>query len=249
MADGSSGESAPQGARDTIHFSGGHSMTPEVKQETLPAATVEAAAWRPDTRVAFRFFFSYFLLYLLPYPVAGVPATNWPANFYTDLWHRIVPWVAANLLHFQQPITIFTNKSGDTTYDYVAVTCLLVLAAIVTVIWSWLDRKRLDYSRLHSWLRLFLRFVLVTALIPYGANKLYTAQFPAPRLETLLETYGQASPMGLLWTSMGASRLFSLFGGIAEVIGGVLLIVPRFTLLGALISFAALTNVLVLNLG
>jgi hypothetical protein len=224
-------------------------MQPEMKQETEPVTTAENTVWRPSTRVIFRFVFSYFLLYFLPFPVAGVPANNWPANFYADLWHRIVPWVATHVLQFQQPITVFTNRSGDTTYDYVAVGCLLVLATLITIVWSWLDRGRLEYSRLHTWLRLFVRFILVTALLPYGANKLYPWQFPAPKLEKLLETFGQASPMGLLWTSMGASRLFSLFGGIAEFLGGGLLIFPRFTLLGAVISFAALTNVLMLNLG
>jgi len=207
------------------------------------------SSWQPATRIAFRFVFSYILLYFLPFPVAGVPSNNWPANIYADMWHRIVPWIAANVLRLKQPITIFTNASADTTYDYVAVGCLLVLAAISALAWSWLDRERLEYRHLLSWLRLFVRFILVVALIPYGANKLFPAQFPTPRLETLLETYGQSSPMGLLWTSMGASRLFSLFGGMAELLGGVLLIVPRFTLLGALISGAALTNVLMLNLG
>ncbi len=219
------------------------------KPELQPAAEPQVTVWHPATRVAFRFFFTYFVLYVLPYPVAGVPATNWPANFYTNFWHRLVPWVAANVFHFHTPITVFTNTSGDTTYDYAAVLCLLILSVIVTAIWSWLDRDRLEYRRLHAWLRLFLRFVVVTALVPYGANKIFQAQFPAPRLEKLMETYGQSSPMGLLWASMGASRLYSFFGGVAEVLGGVLLIVPRLTLLGALISFAALSNVLMLNLG
>jgi hypothetical protein len=56
------------------------------------------------------------------------------------------------------------------------------------------------------------------------------------------------SPMGLLWTFMGLSRLYSVFGGIGEVTGGALLFIPRFTSLGALISFAMTSNVLLLNL-
>ncbi len=54
--------------------------------------------------------------------------------------------------------------------------------------------------------------------------------------------------MGLLWVFMGMSRLYSFFGGIGEMVGGLLLVVPRFTTLGALISGAMMTNVLLLNL-
>jgi hypothetical protein len=53
--------------------------------------------------------------------------------------------------------------------------------------------------------------------------------------------------MGLLWTFMGMSRAYSLFAGIAEMAGGLLLIVPRFTTLGALVTFGVMSNVLMLN--
>src|SRR5271167_1627079 len=53
--------------------------------------------------------------------------------------------------------------------------------------------------------------------------------------------------MGLLWTFMGMSRAYSFFGGCSEMLGGLLLIVPRFTTLGALVTFAVMGNVLMLN--
>jgi hypothetical protein len=72
---------------------------------------------------------------------------------------------------------------------------------------------------------------------------------PEPNLSTLLEHAGDSSPMHMLWTFMGASPLYAFFAGAVEVLGGVLLVVPQFTLLGALITAAAMTNVLMLNLG
>ncbi len=53
--------------------------------------------------------------------------------------------------------------------------------------------------------------------------------------------------MGLLWTFMGMSRAYSTFAGIAEMAGGLLLIVPRFTTLGSLVTFGVMSNVLMLN--
>jgi hypothetical protein len=34
---------------------------------------------------------------------------------------------------------------------------LLTIAAVVTLFWSIFDRKRLEYRRLHAWLRLVVR--------------------------------------------------------------------------------------------
>ena len=100
------------------------------------------------------------------------------------------------------------------------------------LVWSVADRKRPNYERLYDWFRLYLRMVLAAIMIPYGAAKLFQAQFPAPSLSTLLEPYGDSSPMHLLWTFMGASPSYSFFAGAVEVLGGALLIVPRLTTLG-----------------
>lgn len=63
-----------------------------------------------------------------------------------------------------------------------------------------------------------------------------------------LETYGDSSPMGILWTFMSASRSYTIFAGAVEMLGGILLFVPRLATLGALISVGAMTNVFLLNM-
>lgn len=76
---------------------------------------------------------------------------------------------------------------------------------------------------------------------------MFPLQFQTPGLHTLSETYGEASPMGLLWTFMGASMAYTIFAGLAEVTGGLLLLFSRTTMLGALISAAVLLNIVMLN--
>ena len=66
---------------------------------------------------------------------------------------------------------------GDTTWNYVQVFCFAVLAAIVTVIWSVLDRRRPHYRRLHAWLRVAIRFALAMTMIIYGSVKVIKSQF------------------------------------------------------------------------
>lgn len=85
-------------------------------------------------------------------------------------------------------------------------------------------------------------------LIKYGAVKLIPVQFPPPDLHRLLEPFGDASPMGLLWTFMGASTAYNVFAGSVETIAGLLLFFPRTSLLGALVSMAAVCQICALNL-
>ena len=140
------------------------------------------------------------------------------------------------------------NGSGDELYDYVLILCIFVAALVVTGIWSWLDRKRKNYQQLYQWLRLFMRCLLGSAMMIYGASKLLPMQFADVGLARLLDPVGHLSPMSLLWTFMGYSRAYSFFGGVAEMLGGLLLAVPRFTTLGALVSVGVMSNVLMLNL-
>jgi hypothetical protein len=84
-------------------------------------------------------------------------------------------------------------------------------------------------------------------MFAYGTVKVIKAQFPDPGLDRLLEPFGQASPMGLLWTFMGASQPYNMFTGLGEIVGGLLLTTRRTTLLGAIVSAGVLAHVVVLN--
>jgi hypothetical protein len=85
-------------------------------------------------------------------------------------------------------------------------------------------------------------------MIIYGLTKICPVQMPYPSLTRLLQPFGTLSPMGVLWGSMGAAPAYEIFAGCAEVAGGLLLIVPRTTILGALISLAAMIQVDTLNM-
>ncbi|MFY9708641.1 MAG: hypothetical protein WAK88_00555 [Candidatus Cybelea sp.] len=213
--------------------------------------TVNAAPalrWSLSLRIAFRFAFSYFLLYCAPFPLTWIPYLNQAEEWVSGFWHAIVPWVAAHVLHLPRPITIFENGSGDTTYNWIQVGCFLVTAIIATVLWSVLDRKRPSYDRLYRWSRLYLRLWLASILCSYGASKVIQLQFSPPLLSALIVPYAQHSPMGLLWTFMGMSRAYNFFAGSAEMLAGILLVIPRFTTLGALLCVAVMSNVFMLNM-
>jgi hypothetical protein len=82
----------------------------------------------------------------------------------------------------------------------------------------------------------------------YGMAKIIPTQFPPPSLVTLVEAVGNLSLSDLLWTWVGASTPYQMFTGGAEMAAGVLLLFPRTTTLGALIGFADMLQVFVLNM-
>lgn len=226
--------------------------TPAPQPEEHPRSDPERGntevVWKPATRIAFRFAFAYFAMYAFPLALGWIPILGYLAQWWEQMWRKIVSWIAAHLLHLANPITFFPTGSGDTTYNYVQVLCLLVMAVTVTIVWSVLDRKRWSYVKLNQWLRLGVRLALGTMLISYGLEKVVPVQFIPPDYFRLLERYGDSSPMGLLWTFIGASPAYTIFTGCVELTGGVLVILPGLTTLGALLGLAAMTNVFLLNM-
>jgi hypothetical protein len=208
-----------------------------------------APRWGLTKRILFRFAFAYLALYLLPI-LLSLPLLFYPRGAsivqpYADLWDTVVPWVGQQVFHTE--ITTRPTGSGDKAYNYVELFCHLVLAAAATVVWTLLDRKRADYRRLNDWLRVGVRFALAGMMISYGAAKVIKTQFPDPPLHRLMQPLGASSPMGLLWMFMGASTSYTVFTGLAEMLGGVLLTARRTTLLGALACAGVMVNVVMLN--
>ena len=138
-------------------------------------------AWSPFSRIIFRLTFSYFVLYNLPFPLNLLP--NGFVG-YDNLWNAVTPKVGRWLLH--RTIDTAPNGSGDTTALWVQAFCFLVLALLSTITWTLLDRRATNYVRLCDWLTVYVRFALATAMISYGAAKVFPTQFPLPSLHRLM---------------------------------------------------------------
>ena len=206
----------------------------------------DTPAWGPAKRFFFRFAFAYFMLFIFPFPLNLIPGVQVLMQPYQEFWDSMVPSIGARVFDVQ--ITDFApNGSGDRTYDYVQVFCFAVLALIAAVCWTILDRKRRNYARLYEWLRVYVCFYLAVTMLSYGGYKTIKSQFSNPSLHRLVQPVGEMSPMGLLWTFMGASDAYTIFTGLGETLGGLLLASRRTRLLGALVCIAVLVNVAMLN--
>jgi hypothetical protein len=210
-----------------------------------------AMRWSPATRVAFRFFFSYFFLtFILAWAISFVPFRGYLLVKYAELWYAIVVWLERHLLHTGYEVYQLDGSAGisNTFYGTVVCCCCLAIAAVATAVWSALDRRRLQYARLHQIFRYLLRFVLATIMIHYGVLKIIPVQMTSPPpFGALTQPLGDLTRMRLLWLFTGASPAYETLVGCAELLGAVLLLLPRTTLLGGVICAGNLSMVVVLN--
>lgn len=212
-------------------------------ETTLPSP----ADWNLWKKLIFRFFFIYFLLYIFFNPNGVLPYIDDVYNFYITPFHSVAVWIAKHILHLSQPLTAFTNGSGDTTYDNIIILLMAFLALISTIIWSALDKGTRNYNKLLYWLMVVLRYYVAITMLSYGFFKVIKLQFPFPSFGRLMEPYGNSSPMGLAWTFMGYSTGYNYFTGIAELSCGFLLLFRKTTALGAVMTLIVAGNIMAIN--
>ena len=214
--------------------------------------SVAVPQWGLVTRIAFRLCFVYFGLYcLLTQILSGlIQIPNWdmPDPGTVGPMPAMISWAASHVFRAKLPLVFTGSGSGDKTYDFVLAFCLLVLAVVTTAVWTVLDRNRGNYVALNKWFRLFLRFAFAGQMLAYGMVKAVPLQMPFPYLMRLLEPFGNFSPMGVLWAAVGASPAYERFTGCAEILGGLLLMVPATAVLGALLCLVDVTFIFVLNM-
>ena len=218
------------------------------------AAASPSRPWNTATRVAFRFTFCY----VAQYALGCGNATAWRALPWVGT-HVFEPlcatpyllaaqWFAQHLLHLHGPAAhLHSTGYGDRALDWIAAGLMLVLAAIATIIWSALDRRRTDYNTLLAWFRFGVRLTLAVAMLNYGSWKIFPIQMPPPSLAVLNEPLGSTSPLTLLWTLLGLNPLYENICGGIEFLGALLLLSRRTALMGALLAAFVMTNVVLFN--
>jgi hypothetical protein len=160
----------------------------------------------------------------------------------------LIPWIGKNVLQLENDITQFSGGSGDTTYDYVLLLFFIFCSLLGSILWTFIEKKEKNYEKLNYIFTVIIAYYLGAMMLSYGLGKVIPPrQFSELNFYRLLQPYGDSSPMGLLWTFMGASQGYTIFSGLAETIGGLLLFHRRTRLLGSLILIPVLVNVVALN--
>lgn len=190
--------------------------------------------WSTLSKIVFRFTFSYVILFIL-------------LLFLALFLETPLYWFADTILNWGTNFRIESTGSGDRTFDYVRFAFTIFLTFFVSIIWSFLDKKRASYNTLQYWFQVVLRIFLCFAMILYGFAKIFKGQFADPNLELLIQNVGEMSPMGLAWTFMGHSMFYNIFTGSLEIIGGLLLLNRKTVSLGSLVILGVMINVVFMN--
>lgn len=210
-------------------------------------------SWATATLIAFRFGTCYFgtfslavLVGLIPVILKGVGIDGlW--SVVRGLFHALrspIAWIGEHLLGLRVEST---QVGSDSAFQWTALFCIAVLAAVATTVWTVLDRDRRRYDRLQPWVWTILRLALATAMFYFGMAKVIPTQMPFV-LNRLVEPYGNFSPAGVLWAQVGVSPPYQIVLGLAEVLGGLLLLLPRTAAAGLVVCAVDLTQVFLLNM-
>ncbi|HEX4007448.1 MAG TPA: hypothetical protein VHX60_14830 [Acidobacteriaceae bacterium] len=222
------------------------------------APALQHSAWTPLTRVAFRIAFLYFAFFVFIsrngnlfdlFPVVGGWINNalqWPPD-HASLWIGRHVFHLTGLAAAWQP-----TGSGDSALNWIEAGLYVAVALAGGLLWSLVaalrGNRRTEYATLNAWLRFLVRLTCGGFMLIYGFSKVFPMQMAPISIGILNEPVGNMSPMTMLWALIGLHPAYEIVCGLAEVIGGVLLLFRRTALLGALISAFVITNVLLYNL-
>jgi uncharacterized membrane protein YphA (DoxX/SURF4 family) len=183
---------------------------------------------------------------MFPRPFSEIPGVATVFWVFTKPVEIATIWFGKTVLGLTILEKIAVTGSGDTTFDYVNLLFTFSLSIVLTIVILLVSKKKNFQSWFHvTWI--YARYYVGLFLILYGVMKFFNGQFQPTRVERLEGTYGDSSPMGLLWTFMGHSSAYTFFGGFIEFVAGVLLLFRRTTIAGALMGFGVMLNVAAMN--
>jgi hypothetical protein len=216
-------------------------LEPELRGRAAPAG------WSLAGRVLFRFLFCYYILYAAPALRRLIPDGGLTFRIYLKALNAFAIWAAVHVFHITGTDLFKPDYGdGDTQLKYLLLFCSVSICAVACAIWSIVDRRRLAYTQLSAVLTLLVRYLLATTILTYGFLKVIpTLAVPNARL---IEPLGDFSLMDIFWTSIGSSPGYEIFTGCVECLGGALLLFRRTAVPGAMVTLAAMVNVVLLNM-
>ena len=102
-------------------------------------------------------------------------------------------------------------------------------------------------SKGYRWFILSIRVLLAVVFVLYGVLKLLGLQLATGDLSDV--RFGQASPMIVTWHFFSLSPLYHHSIAIAQIVTGILLLLPRTAPVGALCFLVIILNIVLINFG
>lgn len=211
--------------------------------------STESSQWLFVQKLAFRFFFIYFILQVQSWSwfFSWIPGVEFLLGYVNQGMDWFVETANKHIFHVRE-VLVPMGGSGDTSYGWAQLWLFLSLATIGSIIWTNLDLKRKNYVVLDFWLRTVVRYYIILVLLTYGISKVFMQQMGFPLISQLATPLGDLLPMRFSWLFIGYSEPYQIFSGVMEVLPALLMLYRRTLNLGIFIAFAVFLNVMMLNL-
>jgi len=162
------------------------------------------------------------------------------------IFGRLIGAVAKNI--FSKSLSN-THVYSDSISMYILLLLFLILSIIITVVLLQVKKGSQYKERIFAFIYQLALYYLVLQLLKYGADKIFKNQFYTPEPNTLFTPLGKIDKDLLYWSSMGSSYGYNVFLGMLEALAAVFILIKRTRLLGLLLSFGILLNVIAVNFG
>jgi hypothetical protein len=209
--------------------------------------TAVANKWTLTEKMLFRFFFVYFVLYCFPFPVITFQFTQPLTYPFMGFMEWLVPKVGILFFNWEIENSRFAFRLADSGFGIIYLFINLVLALLITLLWSIADRRRINYERLNEWFLLYIRYYLAFTILEYGINKVIPVQGGFITASVLEKPLGMMNAAMLQWKFLAYSNSYKIFTGLGEVVGALLILWRRTATLGAMLLVAVLSVVVMLN--
>ena len=224
-----------------------HGQQPATRSQRTAASTVTGDhPWTGAEKIAFRIAFFFFIIISLPNNLAWYDELvhfNWLRLNYRDLY---------DIARFDGGIAVSRTFFGSTLIGYATWLWTLVIAAAAGLIWTAIVKvrktERKEYNTLYYWLRVIVRYRAGIGIIGFGFTKLFPVQMPYPSFGVLNTNFGDMTAQKVFWLSVGIVPWYQVFAGVVECLAGTLLFFRRTTTVGAILLFAALGDIVYVNL-
>jgi len=159
----------------------------------------------------------------------------------------LVPKVGMLFFNMKIENARFGFRAADSSFAVAYLFIILVIALLITLLWSIADRRRVNYEKLNSWFLLYIRYFLAFMILEYGMNKVFPVQGGFITASVLEKPFGMMDPTELQWKFLAFSSAYEIFTGLGELIGALLILWRRTATLGAMILVGVLSVVAMLN--
>jgi hypothetical protein len=222
--------------------------TQHTSASTLPAdaSSHRPGVWKEYQKIGFRIAFIFFVAICIPNSVEWykhVIRIDWTNLHYRDLY---------DIARFGSGLNIFgSTLFGSSLAGYANWIITLLVATAGGAIWTVVDRirkpARTEYNLLYYWLRAIVRYRAGIGIIGFGFTKLLPVQMPYPSEGLLNTDFGDFTAQKIYWLSIGIVPWYQIFAGVVEVTAGTLLFFRRTTLIGSILLFGALGDIVYVN--